>query len=286
MRRCANACDETDSPYLLAVDQILDQVIASVVDVSVDHVRDRGPEVTGQLHADVPADVANPDRLALMGDRRQPEPHVVSLIDDVACFLKADVLVPPEEVETRHGCVAIGRTEHEGFGDAPGGSGGELRRDVPVAGDEGRSNGVQAAHQDDIDGVARPPVRRSRAARQVPQPLLQLVVIQGRCGSKTDLEEAVGVRLQTRDRDDEVEAFGLFAQCMGAGARSPDQIDVERLEALIVMRVDEAGRRFAGLDEWLDLQRAQSGVELFRRGRREVRRSARLRQPESSRDRR
>ena len=81
-----------DQRDVAGLQEFIKQVIASVVHIGIDFVRSQIPGLIRKTNADIPADLADPDRLALEAERRQPEPQMQALIDGLPDSLQCEVL--------------------------------------------------------------------------------------------------------------------------------------------------------------------------------------------------
>jgi hypothetical protein len=65
----------------LREDEILGQVIAGLIHVGINLMRGEIPGEGRKSNADVAANLADPNRLSVDGEGRQPQPEVVALVD-------------------------------------------------------------------------------------------------------------------------------------------------------------------------------------------------------------
>jgi hypothetical protein len=79
--------------------QVIEHVIPGVIDIGIDPVRGQVPGFVGEPYADVPADLADPDRFSLEPEGRKPEPEVQPLVNRPPRPLQREVLAASLDVK-------------------------------------------------------------------------------------------------------------------------------------------------------------------------------------------
>ena len=92
---------------LLGVEKILNQRNPGFVDIRIYFMGNRGPGLECKPHADITADLADPNRLALVTHGTEPYPQMIALMDGVARLLPGKILRAPVKIERAQGRIAI-----------------------------------------------------------------------------------------------------------------------------------------------------------------------------------
>src|SRR6266851_4263959 len=82
--------------------QVIEYVIAGVIHIGIDLVRGQVPGFEREPYADVPTDLADPDRLALEPEGCHPQPQVEPFVDRLPRLLQREVLAASIHVQRTH----------------------------------------------------------------------------------------------------------------------------------------------------------------------------------------
>ncbi len=196
--------------------------------------RDRLPR---KAHADVAADLPDPDGLSLERHRREPQAEVITLVDVLADALQRDVLPATEKVQAADRGIAIGAARKKRRRCLPAGGCRHRLRFVPVRADDGVIDVLRFADNDDVQGVARVlAFRVDDAAGQFLERRDERLGV-GKVRNflfRIDRVEidVVVVDGKPRDRDEKCERPRLLVA---------EKVDIERLGAFVGVRENEPG---------------------------------------------
>ncbi len=223
-------------------------------------MRGQVPCLQGPSHADVAADLSHPHRLALELQGRQPQPHVVPLVDGLPRLLTGDILEPAEHVERADRRVAVGGSEDERLQRPPRGAEVHHLGWTPFPAEEGREQVILLADHHDVERIAvGTPAGVGGEARQCLQRRTQL-----------------GIALQPDDRLRRIVSRPVLAAEVGLEARHPQEVgeaprraaprshevDRDGLRALVQVGEDEPGARGPGQDGAPELDLVEERVHL------------------------
>lgn len=118
MRSLADAANISHQRDPARFEGVVQNIIAGIIDIGIDLVGGEVPGPKSEADADVTADLADPDRLALEPVGSDPETQMKALIDGFACLLQGKILTPSIDVKWTHWRVKIRGTEQKRPGSA------------------------------------------------------------------------------------------------------------------------------------------------------------------------
>ncbi len=105
VRRFAYAANIAEFCERLGIRNIFEQKFAGLIDIRVNLVsRDSLP---CQSNSDIPADLTYPYRRTFVAHGREPQSHVIALVNAAPGFLQRSILCPSEHVQRADGRVSV-----------------------------------------------------------------------------------------------------------------------------------------------------------------------------------
>ena len=219
---------------------------------------DGRPDFRSKPHTDIPADLSDKDRFALIAHRGVPEAQVIALMDIVARLLAGEILAAAFKVKRTHRRIPVARPEQKGLDRLPHGGGiGFFGRKPAPAGESG-GDVLKVADDDKIEGIAECRTFLIGGAagqcfqRRFKPFLIDVYYFLVRVEA-VEIQHAV-IYPHAGNLDEEGKEFDLF---------TGDKVDLDHLFTFVEIGVDEPRYRRIGPDRVFEACRTEMAFHLI-----------------------